>query len=587
LCLNIPGACREWLQTLHLAHERPLCDENVAWILDELGTNERIFEQESSTGFIPTRLLDLGTDEADDIQLIETSTLSFNPKYVALSYCWGSPSEAAQQLKTTSSTLQQHYQQLPSDGITKVIKDAVEVTRALSVRYLWIDALCIIQGDDQDWARESQLMGLVYSNSYVTICSLASANCLEGFLDRSSPIQVPFQSSIRPGIAGVISLRRQPKLDNYNYRGPDYSSQDFDLLLSTWFERAWTYQESELSRRKILFGRSRVHLSLMNMNITEADAQRVNSPTSFHDDLRRLTTMGDYEVMYDSWLETAESYAHRQLSDQRDKLPAISGLVRLLAEAIKDDYVAGIWQNDLIRGLLWKTIYRVGSNQSEHLQQCPLPGSATYISPSWSWANHTLLSWPSLTHKSLEDLGKVDHREHSLRWECKSLSAWSRPENIALNPYGRVRDARIYIRSYCMRLESAMSPVSPRDVGQSWQATLQDGSIAICDLDWKGPKEEQALALESVSMLLLASSIGGKYSKQLIRSIQRDEPMDISEAKCLQPAQDGSTSRNAWGLLIHPIGDDKFVRVGRFKIPAEVGGLRAFQACECKFIELL
>jgi len=564
-----------------------MCDDNIAWILAELDLDEDFFEQESSSDFVPTRLLDLGTGKAGGIQLIETSSLSFCPEYVALSYCWGGPSEGAQQLRTTPSTLQQHYQQLPSDGITNVIKDAIHVTRALSVRYLWIDALCIIQGDDQDWARESQLMGLVYSNSYVTICSLASANCLEGFLHRSNPIQVPFQSSIRPGIAGVISLRRQPNLDDYNYREIDHSFRGFDLLLSTWFGRAWTYQESELSRRKILFGRSRVHLSFMSMNVTEADAQREYSPTSFHDDLRRLATMGDYEVMYDSCLETVESYAHRQLSDQRDKFPAISGLVRLLAEAIKDDYIAGIWQNDLIRGLLWTTIRRVESNQSEHLQQCALPGSATYISPSWSWANHTLLLWPSLTHKSLEDLGKDDDREHSLRWECKSLSAWSRPENIALNPYGRVRDARIYVRSYCMRLESAMSPVSPRDVGQSWQATLQDGSIAICDLDWRGPKEEQALALENVSMLLLASSIGGEYSKQLIRSIQRDGPMDISEERRLQPAQDGTTSRNAWGLLIHPIGDEKFVRVGRFMIPAEVGGMRAFQGCECKFVELL
>lgn len=39
-----------------------------------------------------------------------------------------------------------------------VFQEAVTVTIKLGLRYLWIDALCIIQDDPSDWERESACM---------------------------------------------------------------------------------------------------------------------------------------------------------------------------------------------------------------------------------------------------------------------------------------------------------------------------------------------------------------------------------------------------------------------------------------------
>jgi hypothetical protein len=50
------------------------------------------------------------------------------------------------------------------------------VCRSLSVRYLWIDSLCIIQDSKEDWAREAANMAYVYSNSYLTISADWSPN---------------------------------------------------------------------------------------------------------------------------------------------------------------------------------------------------------------------------------------------------------------------------------------------------------------------------------------------------------------------------------------------------------------------------
>lgn len=56
-------------------------------------------------------------------------------------------------------------------SLPQCFQDAIEVTQALGVRYLWIDSLCIIQDEDylSDWARESSMMDKVYANPMVNI----------------------------------------------------------------------------------------------------------------------------------------------------------------------------------------------------------------------------------------------------------------------------------------------------------------------------------------------------------------------------------------------------------------------------------
>jgi hypothetical protein len=53
--------------------------------------------------------------------------------------------------------------------------DAILVTKAMGVRYLWIDSLCIIQ-DKEDWTIHAPQMATVYGNAYLTISADAAAN---------------------------------------------------------------------------------------------------------------------------------------------------------------------------------------------------------------------------------------------------------------------------------------------------------------------------------------------------------------------------------------------------------------------------
>lgn len=103
---------------------------------------------------LPTRTLDLGEAKTWDANLCLAETGGQHGHYVALSYCWGGYKDFCLLRENYAERLRQiKYDQLPP-----VFAHAVKVTRGLGIRYLWIDALCIIQEDKGDWSREAACM---------------------------------------------------------------------------------------------------------------------------------------------------------------------------------------------------------------------------------------------------------------------------------------------------------------------------------------------------------------------------------------------------------------------------------------------
>ncbi|KAK8133486.1 hypothetical protein PG984_005498, partial [Apiospora sp. TS-2023a] len=128
-------------------------------LVDEAGTE------------LPTRILDLGDPTARNLALLESKGM--RREYCALSYCWGPPN--SQTFLTTAETLHQRLQRIEFDALPKTFQDAVQITRGLGMRYLWIDGLCIIQGDKHDWETEAGHMGAVYENACLVIAASGSA----------------------------------------------------------------------------------------------------------------------------------------------------------------------------------------------------------------------------------------------------------------------------------------------------------------------------------------------------------------------------------------------------------------------------
>jgi hypothetical protein len=96
--------------------------------------------------FTPTRLVDLGDlKTANNPRLVTTRPV--DEPYVALSHLWGREGLPI----TTLSNLNDHSQVIAMDTLSETIKDAMHIVKRLGLRYLWIDALCIVQDSKEDW----------------------------------------------------------------------------------------------------------------------------------------------------------------------------------------------------------------------------------------------------------------------------------------------------------------------------------------------------------------------------------------------------------------------------------------------------
>ncbi|KAF1980142.1 hypothetical protein BU23DRAFT_562554 [Bimuria novae-zelandiae CBS 107.79] len=68
----------------------------------------------------------------------------------------------------------------------KTFQDAIIVTRELGLPYLWIDSLCIIQQNKEDWEVESAKMADYYGNATIMLAAANSTADTEGFLRERS-----------------------------------------------------------------------------------------------------------------------------------------------------------------------------------------------------------------------------------------------------------------------------------------------------------------------------------------------------------------------------------------------------------------
>jgi hypothetical protein len=137
---------------------------------------------------VPKRLVSVrpGGLAYDGIRVLDSASSSIpsSASYAALSYCWGPESTTRSKiLCLTKENLAYMSNGIEMSQLPPVFQDAVKVTRSLGLQYLWLDALCIAQGDREDWVHEGSNMGEYYANAFVTIAATASASCDESFLD--------------------------------------------------------------------------------------------------------------------------------------------------------------------------------------------------------------------------------------------------------------------------------------------------------------------------------------------------------------------------------------------------------------------
>ncbi|KAI2603680.1 heterokaryon incompatibility protein-domain-containing protein [Hypoxylon sp. NC1633] len=319
-----------------------------AWI-DKCCTSHRGCH--SAENVLPTRLIYIGNGT---LKLILTATLTSPLKYATLSYAWGRKPFTM----LTTETLEQFQTGISLDDLPKTMRDAIFIAGKLDIQYLWIDALCIIQNQENksDWLKESCRMGSVYGGSYVNIAASSARGVDVGCFTKQKYWSGGFCA--RTTAAEYSMVRGFCAWELYD----EYTS--FEYLAS----RAWTFQEKLLSPRTIYFGDKGLFWECRSNTMSEFVPDGLNQIFS----RPLLCPQGE---AYD-WDGIADYYSNTNLTFVSDRLPALSGVARRQHEVTKDSYLAGMWKNDLVDQLLW-TLWSP-KNRTQRLE---------LSIPTWSWAS--------------------------------------------------------------------------------------------------------------------------------------------------------------------------------------------------------
>lgn len=201
------------------------------------------------TARLPTRLLYVGDPkgldyDSESLKLVPAMEIN-DQKYIALSHCWGDVKKGEVPLYcTTQKNIKQREKGWKRTDLPLTFQHAVDVVRGLDVKYLWIDSLCIKQGKDGDWEKESKLMEDVYASAYCTIAATSASDSYAGFLtERQSGNCVYIQDD----------------LGQKFYVGTDMADFDEEVEKAQLNTRAWVTQERFLSRRTIHFGKNQMY----------------------------------------------------------------------------------------------------------------------------------------------------------------------------------------------------------------------------------------------------------------------------------------------------------------------------------------
>lgn len=196
---------------------------------------------ESRSVTLPTRLIDVGTEDDDEtLKLYETQPDDIM-RYIALSHPWGPEPHFC----TYPENIDEYKRTINFSRLPATFQDAVTITRALGHRYIWIDSLCIIQGPNGDFNAEAKRMENVFSSAYCVLAASAAQSQVDGFLKERDARE-------------YLTMEREGKPPFYICRFIDDFNQH--VLEGSLNKRGWVLQERALAHRTIYFTSKYVEL---------------------------------------------------------------------------------------------------------------------------------------------------------------------------------------------------------------------------------------------------------------------------------------------------------------------------------------
>ncbi|KAH6621597.1 heterokaryon incompatibility protein-domain-containing protein [Chaetomium sp. MPI-SDFR-AT-0129] len=365
---------------------------------------------------LPSRVLDvLPTDDTKSDSAnpppvrLHVSSPGESAPYLALSHCWGHRPF----LRTLSGSLEEHQAGIVWERLPRSFQDAIEFTRRLGVRYLWIDSLCIVQDDVEDWRVEASRMAGVYQGAGVVLSAAKAEGAYGGLFagdeggegddegggGREKVGGKVYEVEFTPGEgndsgsesvngssdggsgAAADDGQQQEKQTIFLRRALSHPHR----LLSPYhasasslpiFTRGWVFQERFLSPRVLHFGRDELSFECLEATVCQCSPAPVPASVREQQQAEGNTSEGSTaDPLAICWRRLVADYTLLRLTHDGDIFPAVSGLARRMQEALllnsdnrnndnknnnnpldlsNPHYLAGLWSPTLLHGdLLW------------------------------------------------------------------------------------------------------------------------------------------------------------------------------------------------------------------------------------------
>jgi hypothetical protein len=435
---------------------------------------------------LPYRVLDVGPPDGSQDPILSIGA-NRPGEYATLSYRWG----IGCNLTTTMETIDERTRGIAMALLPGTVRDSVVVARKLGFRYLWVDALCIIQDSAEDWTEHSVLMAEIYRDASLNIAADCAMDAADGFLKPRNPLEV----------RSCVHHRLFTGASEPHAICPVLPATNDGVTNGALASRGWILQERALSRRIVHWTANEVAWECNGMQATERlpgqnrwtgstidfsagatikSSALVGHPIKRSDyDGTRLAVQamfengtGDSSAVkpgtqpdFAAWCDLAAEYSGRTLTKSEDTLPAIASLAKAFHRSIGNDmiYIAGLWSQDIVRELIWSC----RSREDTTLKARDLP--------SFSWAS---------TREPVEfgywDVWAVVPETEAVLVTHDLVTAGG--------PYGPVSRATITLRGYCKKFVDLPLEDQGPDAGPDalrWPKGEVKMDYGVPELVWK------------------------------------------------------------------------------------------------------
>lgn len=533
--------------------------------------------QTTTSSILPKRVIDLRSAGSEPV-LYEPAE-GEGGKYICLSHCWGDtkPLHIVRQDDGSQSTSPRTYSLPPLATWPQTFQDAVDIARKFNIRYLWIDNTSIKQGDKEDWSTESQRMAQYFGNATFTLAATGSTNDDAGlYYPRNPLLTYPLRlleaADVPPRNDYYVSLMGLNHIDQH------------EVLDAPLYSRAWVLQEQQLSRRILKFGRRGIYWECLCCSTTAANIMP-GEMTPYHHQgfgggqflrMQIHATQSNTPAnagrnpYLDLWYATVQEFTSRNMKMKSDALPALSGLAQSYACYMnKDDqYVAGLWQSDLLLGLLW-TAEVAGTRRLPIRAGLTNYDSTGFSGPSWSWISHCHRRIRLYFAEKILPGGRCNYLENTslVGTEVTSVDIEYKPSSA---PYGEVEAGRLSIKARLPSVRITTTPFKPNGNRRNMvHDSMAKTTILPLTMDRTAFDEYWLdVVIEGEKGLSLRGECDiDDMDSELWLSRVRDGEFEATFLPLIMYRGDPEGLRTA-GLVLLPSenGRDEFVRVGRAQV---------------------